>query len=201
MVVLDLETSSLDENKGSIISIGAIDFENPTNTFYGECHIPENAEYDPKSLEVNGFMIESIHDQSKPSVKDLLKKFLNWLSEIEDQTIAGQNVHWDLAFLKADMRKHALGDIWLGVRIVDLHTVCFTKMLELGIKPFLKNNRTDLNLDNELEFCGISKRPGIHNALDDSKLEAECFSRLIYRKGLLNEYQDFELPDYLNVKG
>lgn len=69
-----------------------------------------------------------------------------------------------------------------------------------------------MGLTNILEFCGmkderISLRDGHvdrkgspHNALEDAKLEAECFSRMAYGRNLLEEYKKFPLPDYLNAQ-
>ena len=60
MIVADLETTGLDSRKHSILSIGAMDFENQENTFYGECRIRENSEIDEEALRVNGFTREKI---------------------------------------------------------------------------------------------------------------------------------------------
>ena len=47
MIVVDVETTGVDARKNSIVSIGAVDFENQKNQFYGECKIWEGAEIDP----------------------------------------------------------------------------------------------------------------------------------------------------------
>ena len=39
-----------------------------------------------------------------------------------------------------------------------------------------------------------------HNALEDSKLTAECFSRLLYGKNVFPKYSQFKIPRYLEVK-
>ena len=60
MIVVDLETSGALPNKNSILSIGAIELNNPDNTFYGECKLRDSAIVDTKALEINGFTIEQI---------------------------------------------------------------------------------------------------------------------------------------------
>jgi len=197
MVIIDLETSNLDPQTGSIISIGGLDFDNPEITFYGECRVRSNTDINPKSLEITGFTIEQIHDSNKQSVTDLIKKFLNWLYELKDQTIAGQNVHWDADYLRVELKRSGFDDIKIGHRIIDLHSICFAKMIELNFPIPMRNNRTDINLDTILTFCGLEARLGAHNALEDCKLEAECFSRIIFGKNLLKEYIDFPIPEYL----
>lgn len=197
MIIFDLETSNIDSGTGSVLTIGAIDFDNPEDTFYGECRLREGADINPESLKITGFSLEYIMDSIKPSTTDLIRKFLNWLSEHKDQTLAGQNPHWDLEYIKAEMKRSGITDIKLGYRIIDLHSVCTAKMMELGKEVPLKNNRTDINTETILVFCGLKERPGAHNGLEDSKLEAECFSRIIYGKNLLSEYSEFPIPEYL----
>ena len=54
-----------------------------------------------------------------------------------------------------------------------------------------------MNLKKILAFCGMEDERGYHNALEDCKIEAECFNRLIYGKNLFPEYSKFEIPEYL----
>ena len=46
MLIIDIETSGTDVRTHGLVSIGAIEFENPTNTFYGECYLPKNKKID-----------------------------------------------------------------------------------------------------------------------------------------------------------
>ena len=43
MIVVDVETSGMDAYKHSLLSIGAVDFENPVERFYEECRIWDGA--------------------------------------------------------------------------------------------------------------------------------------------------------------
>ena len=52
MIVVDLETTGVDPRKHSILSIGAVDFNNQENYFYGECRIREGALIDNYALAV-----------------------------------------------------------------------------------------------------------------------------------------------------
>ena len=60
MIVVDVETTGLYPNKNSIVSIGAVDFLNPVNTFYQECRIWRGAKISDQALEVNGFTKKQI---------------------------------------------------------------------------------------------------------------------------------------------
>ncbi len=66
-----------------------------------------------------------------------------------------------------------------------------------------------MGLSKILEFCGmedtrvllkdgeIVKEGKPHNALEDAKLTAECFSRIVNGKNLIEEFKKFPIPEYL----
>ncbi|HLF53838.1 MAG TPA: hypothetical protein VI544_01540, partial [Candidatus Nanoarchaeia archaeon] len=64
-------------------------------------------------------------------------------------------------------------------------------------KFLLEGDHSAMSLSKVLELCGMQDNRKAHNGLEDAKLTAECFSRLIYGKGLLPEYSQFELPGVL----
>jgi DNA polymerase-3 subunit epsilon len=196
MIVGDVETTGLDKEKNSIVSIGAIDFFNSTNYFYEECRIWKGAEIDTEALKINGFSEQEIRDIKKPSLEKIIKDFSKWLTPIEDITLAGQNPQFDLGFLSASAKKYNI-KLGLGRRIVDLHTFCYLNMLSRDIRPPLKKNRTNLGNDEICKYVGIPIEPRPHNALNGAKYEAETFSRLIYGKNLLPEFAKFPIPEYL----
>ncbi len=70
-------------------------------------------------------------------------------------------------------------------------------MLSRNINPPLKKNRTNLRSDIICQYVGISKEPHPHNALNGAKYESEAFSRLIYGKNLLPEFEKFPIPEHL----
>ena len=54
-----------------------------------------------------------------------------------------------------------------------------------------------MNLTEVLKFVGMVDNRKDHNALEDVKLTAECFYRIIYGKNLFSEFEVFFIPDYL----
>lgn len=196
MVVLDIETSGLDSQKNSLVSIGAMDFNDVSQIFYEECQIWTDSSVDVKSLEVIGFTEEQLRDSSKKTPAEILQKFIDWLAERSDRTIAGQNVHWDLEFLREELKRSGIKHHF-GYRIVDLHTLAYTKMKEKKIPLPMNKNRTDLNLDVITSLTGIHYRRKSHNALEDVRLEAESFYRLMFGKNLLPEFAEDEVPEIL----
>lgn len=198
MIVVDVETTGIDPKRHSIVSIGAVDFSNPENQFYQECRIWDGAEIDEEALKINGFSEEDIKSHDKITEKELINNFLQWIENIGDKTIAGENPSFDRDFLKFSAERNGIK--WpLGYRTVDLHTLCYTHQLKRGINPPIKNGKSDLNTDKILEYVGLPAEPKPHNALIGAKMEAEAFSRLIYGKGLLKEFENYPIPDYLLI--
>ncbi len=195
MIIIDIEASGVNYSKHSIVSIGAVDFDNPTNRFYGECRIWDGAHIMDEALEVTGFTKEQITDPNKQSEADLAQNFMEWSQHMSDRTLVGQNVSFD-----RDMLKHACDRAnipWdLAHRTIDTHSLCWIHMIKKGIVPPIdaQHRRSALNLDAVLNYCGIPSEPDPHNALTGALCHAEVTSRLLYDKKFLPEFNQFEIP-------
>ena len=196
MIVVDVETTGVDSKKNSIVSIGAIDFSNPQNQFYQECRVWEGAEITQQALYINGFTKEQITDQNKMSLEEAVKKFIVWMGNIAEQTLAGENPSFDRDFLRNSIEKYKINYL-IGHRTIDLHSICYQHHLKKEFRPPIRDSRTDLNLDGILKYSGLPEEPKPHHALTGAKMEAEAFSRLIYGKNLLPEFEKYSVPDYL----
>lgn len=193
MIVIDIEASGVDYNKHSIVSIGALDFNNSANQFYDECRIWDGAHIDKNALKVNGFTKEEITDKDKKTETEITKAFIAWAEDVEDYTMAGQNVSFDRDFLQAAARRGHL-DWPFAHRVIDVHTLTYMHMIKNGIIPPFKNNHTALNLDAELKYVGVPEEPKPHNAMTGALSHAEVISRLLYDKKLLKEFKQYEIP-------
>ena len=74
MIALDIETSGIDAHKHSILSIGAIDMDNPGNRFYAECRAWDGAHIDQEALDINGFTEEEAKDATKKSEEEVVRE-------------------------------------------------------------------------------------------------------------------------------
>ena len=203
MIIVDVETSGINPEKNSILSIGAVDFSNPENQFYGECCMWEGAEVEEGdgkgvngALDVNGFTREEIYDKTKSSEKQLLEKFFTWVQTCEEQTFAGQNPFFDNEFISSAAKRANLS-WWMWDRLIDLHTLGYTHYLKRGLTPPLRNKKTSVRLDSILAYVGLPEEPKPHNGLIGAKVEAEAFSRLLFSKNLLKDFTQYPLPEYL----
>lgn len=112
------------------------------------------------------------------------------------RTLAGQNPCFDAAFLRTAANRYHLA--WpFGYRHIDLHSIFYARLLELGLHIPTENGLDALSLSTILRYIGLEYRRGRHDPLTNAKLEAEAFSRLIYGKVLLEEYREYEMPRLL----
>src|SRR3989344_142634 len=195
IIVIDVEASGTDYEQHSIVSIGALDFDNPASRFYDECRIWDGAHIMDEALEINGFSKEEITDKNKKSEGDLIRIFLQWAFTVSDRTLAGQNVSFDRDFIKAGC-KRAGENYPFAYRTIDTHTLAYMHIIMNGQKPPFDSEKghSALNLDAVLNYSGIPDEPEPHNALTGALSHVEVISRLLYDKQLLPEFKQFSIP-------
>ena len=196
MIVVDVEASGVDPKINSMVSVGALDLDNPTNRFYGECRIWDGAHIEEGALAVNGFTREEITDPAKQSEADLVHAFIKWGLEVGERTFAGQNVSFDRDYLRESAIRAGHTDWPFAHRTIDTHTLCHMHMVKRGLTPPVDpvHKRSALNLDAVLNYCGIPEEPQPHNALTGALCHAEVISRLLYDKKLVPEFDQYPIP-------
>ncbi len=193
MIVVDVEASGVDPHKHSLVSVGAVHFENPSYQFYGECRIWDGADIMDDAMAVNGFTKEQITDLAKQTDETLLRSFLAWMEQVPEHTLCGQNPSFDRDFLAATAARYHI-DWPLAFRTIDTHTVGYMHFLLHGIQPPTEKKRSALDLDAILRYVGLPEEPMPHNGLMGAKVEAEAFSRLVYNKQLLEDFKQYPIP-------
>ncbi len=195
MLIVDIEASGLNAEKNSILSIGALDSDNPEWRFYGECRVWDCAGISDEALAVNGFSKEEALDENKKTEGELIREFMEWSQHVGDRTLTGQNPSFDRDFLREAAYREKLS--WdFAHRTIDTHSLCFMHMIKRGVTPPIdqQRRRSDLNLDSILNYCGIPDEPTPHNALTGALSHAEVAYRLLYNKKLLPEFDQYEIP-------
>ena len=196
MIIIDVESTGTDPRVHSLLSIGAVDYENPENRFYGECRAFAGAHIDPEALAVCGFSTEQATDATKHTDEALLRAFYAWLERAKEVTFGGQSPSFDRDFLRMTAERASMS--WpFSFRTVDLHSIVYAKLLTEGSLPEVKNKHTMVNLDTALVMAGLPLRTGAHNALEDALLEAEAFARIVEGRELLTEYSTHPIPSEL----
>ena len=205
MIVVDLEMSGMNYEKCGIVEVGAIDLDSGEE-FFQESRLDEGDEVIDQPdlskgvLEVLGKTEEELRDKNKKDQKEVLKTFFDWCKQVKTKNFVCMHPHADVAFLEHKARKYGLEFPFKSYKVFDLHSVAQVVYLNLN-KNFLIGEykgeiASGMGLKDILKFVGIDTAVP-HNALGDAKLEAECFSRLVYGKSLLKEFEKFEIPGYL----
>jgi DNA polymerase III epsilon subunit-like protein len=194
MIVVDIETSGGPAlNKYGIWQIGAINMETGEE-FLEEARIDDEDKIVSEALEVTGKKENELRDKSKQSQKQMIEKFLKWLENAKIKNLACLHPQFDIAFLWLKMEKYGLKSKCFGFpdyqRVWDLHTLAQLIYYKKNKKFLIKEDHSDMGLRNILGMLGVKdeRRRNIdgkitegkpHNALEDAKLEAFCFKKLL----------------------
>jgi DNA polymerase III epsilon subunit-like protein len=176
--------------------------------FFDEARIDEEDEVSNGALKVIGKAEEYLRDKDKQSQKELIGKFMNWVEKRKIKNFICHHPHWDVSWIMIRLKKYNL-DKKFHHRSFDTHTIAQTKFYEVNNKFLIEEGRSNMGLGEVLEFCGIPeerikvkegeiiKEGKPHNALEDAKLTAECFNRLMFGKNLFPKFNKFEVPETL----
>jgi len=207
MIVLDIEASGLFIEKCGIFQIGAIDLSNPDNVFLEECRIDDEDMVTEDAMKVTGRYEEKLRDKNLQSQAQLLENFFNWCKKNKVNYIIGQNPQFDVMFLQIKARKYGL-EVPYNYKAFDLHSIAQLRYFQINGKFRIMGNEM-LGLADIIDLVGLEdprmllkdgkiiKKGNPHNALEDAKIEAECFSRLVFGKNLISEFEEFPIPDFL----
>jgi DNA polymerase III epsilon subunit-like protein len=203
MLAIDVEATGTEAGVHSILSVGAVDMNNPSRTFYEECRAWEGAKIEDEALVVCGFSREEATDPKKQTEADLVHKFIAWALEAPDRTFAGQNPSFDRDFLRAAAARAGHTDWPFAHRTLDSHSFAWMHHIKRGLTPPLdpEKKRSSLDLDAILIYCGIPEEPTPHNALTGAKSHAEVIARLLWDKKLLPEFEKYDIPGLSAAKG
>lgn len=194
MIVLDVESTGLNPQTGSIVSLGALDLDNPTNQFYDECRVWEGAHIDEDALAINGFSRKEVTDLSRKTEAELITAFVAWATDRpQERTLAAQNVSFDLEFVQRACERAEISCPF-AKRTIDTHSLLWMHMISRGVTPPIKNHHSAINLDFALSYCGLPPEPKPHNALTGAFCHAEVIARVAYNKTLLPDFSTFPIP-------
>lgn len=194
MIVLDVESSGLSPRHHSIVSLGALDLDDPTNQFYDECRVWDGGKIEDEALAINGFSKEEVTDTTRKSEAELITAFVAWACDKPaNRMLAAQNPSFDLEFVQAACERAGI-ECPFGKRTLDVHTLVWLHMTASGVVPPEAKHRSAINLDFALRYCGIPEEPKPHNALTGALCHAEVISRIAYTRKTLPEFTNFDIP-------
>lgn len=203
MIALDIETTGLDPWSCGVVAVGALDTDNPDNTFYQECQVRSGVTITQEALDINGFTRQQIMDPDKPTEREVLDNLQTWSQHIDERTLAGHNIHFDLWCLKY-IGKQMGGEVPDVVafpdRIIDDHSLVYASIRKRGKAPPLSDrSRSDLSSSFVWDYVGLPEEPDPHKAIVGAKYSAEAVHRLLYKESLLSEFKAEPIPRYLTA--
>jgi DNA polymerase III epsilon subunit-like protein len=195
MIVIDIETTGIDPAKHGIISIGAVNFDDPNEWFYGEGRPSASVEITDGALDVNGFKREELSELPDPIVVTL-SNFFRWCA-VQESTpliIGGHNPGFDKSFIFAESERCGLRKSLnpFGYHTIDLHTVAHADYLRKQGHWYAKI----MPAYHIYRQLGIPDEPKPHYALNGAVWEAEAFSRILHGKSLfVEEFEQFPVKE------
>src|SRR3989344_3947100 len=142
MIIVDIETSgNFKPWKNGIWQIGALEFENPSNTFLQEARIDNEDAVEEEALKVIGKTEEYLRDKKKQPQKQLLENFSNWSEKAKNNILVAHNIPFDYGFLSLRAKKYGI-KFPFSHRNFDLHVIAAYKYFEINGYFLIENGKS-----------------------------------------------------------
>jgi hypothetical protein len=181
ILVVDIETSSLNAEKGSILEIGAAWLlgDEKVDHFHRRCRVWDGAEWDPESEAKHGITLAEASDPSLPTEAQAVNEFVAWIGKLP-VLLAGLNPSHDRAFTHAARRRAGQSTKVFPHRVVDLHSMAVEYALAKGVAVPDKGFYTD----EIYELLGMPAEPKPHRATNGVMWELEALRMLMGIPGI-----------------
>ena len=170
IICIDIETTSIDKEKGSIVQIAAVavndEFEPIRAREFDSLVKPLNSFREPSAMKLHGYTENEL--KLAPTLEEVLIMFESFCDK--DKLLASWGNYFDISFLQEQYKK-IRRDYPFKQRSTDLKSIAIWEMskknipISGGIKRFLRALNS--------EFKGVS-----HNAIDDIKNTIEILRKL-----------------------
>ncbi|MGL4393891.1 MAG: single-stranded-DNA-specific exonuclease RecJ [Brevinema sp.] len=167
-VCFDIETTGLDPEQDEITEIAAIITKNGIEIAHFECLVKTAKPLSPQITQITGITNEMLAEKGIP-VTEALEKFLEFIG---DRTLIGHNIiGFDMKFMQIQLKKHLQQS--LSNKPID------TLPLSRNMFKQLKSHALFAIGEHLGIFVDQSQ---LHRALNDVRLNAEVFRRMILTK-------------------
>lgn len=183
-ISIDDETTGLDPNACSIISVGAISLSNILDEIYLENYLrSDSVIINDKALEVNGESREALlgrkGGQKYISEEELLRNIIEFADEHRSFVIIGKNPKFDYDFLKSIWVRGGKDErsFPFSYRVINYADLVTPLMLLDGYEiPEMGFSSSDIQ-----KYLGIPDEPKPHNALTGARYNVMALIEIIKR--------------------
>lgn len=172
-IILDIETTGLDFNKGDkIIEICCLEIKNRniTNNIFHE-YINPNRNISDEAYKIHG--IDNFFLSKKPIFKDISDKFINF---IFNSKIIIHNAKFDVGFINSELVK-------IGLKKINFYCLKIIDTLKIAKKLFPNKHNSLDSLCSRFNIVSNRKK---HNALLDCKLLAKIYLIITRKESFLD---------------
>jgi hypothetical protein len=178
--VIDVETTALDAERGSLVSIGAV-HPLTNETFYCQCRVRAGALIEAEAMAVN--MADWIEREDLPTEAEAVAKLARWLEKRGVRLIGGKNPGFDVRWLFAAWKRAGLpGRLPFSHRTLDLHSLALAWALIHRPGAVVADG---FKTNDVYRLLGMPDEPHPHHALTGARMEAEAFGLLLEKGGVL----------------
>mgnify|MGYP001209480591 CR=1 FL=1 len=167
-ISVDIEAAGPVPATYSMLSLGAVEVDELTQTFYAEFK-PVNDNFVPDAMKVVGRSLRDFADRGR-APKEAMADFRDWLSHFakaKKPVFVGFNATFDWAFINYYFHQY-LGKNPFGFGGIDI------KSYYMGMTGCAWEDTRSSRIRSELK----GPSPHTHNALDDAVEQAEMFKRM-----------------------
>lgn len=181
ILFIDVETTGLDPSKNVMLEIAArLDIDGKTVSRHNTKFFNPRSHTDLGALKVNKTKIRDLLSM-KPEEGEVLT-FVDWLLDLQDKIkgplyVCGQNVAFDINFLKGTLDKYQVSNIesLIGYKVLDTFGLALA-LVEVG-KLKVEGS---LNLGNIAKALGIDlSKVQLHTGKDDVEVTAAVLYGLL----------------------
>ncbi len=169
-ISVDIESSGPIPGEYSLLSIGACLLSDPEESFYTELR-PDSQKYDPDAVAITGLDLAYLSLFGLPPF-EAMTQFNSWINSVskpKQRTIfVGFNASFDWSFINYYFHKY-LGFNPFGYTAIDI------KSYYMGLNKCSWEETKSSKIVEKL----CPHRRNNHNALEDSKFQAELFSLML----------------------
>nr|WP_321411427.1 3'-5' exonuclease [uncultured Carboxylicivirga sp.] len=173
---VDFETTGIDVFKDNPLEIGAVltnEFGDIKKTFSTLIKPRTGRQSSASAIEIHGLTFDKL--QNSPNQKEVLNLFFETLGT--NYRFAGWNINFDVTFFRRMCHIQKMMGLYnkIHYRHIDIQSIVY----------YLKFNQilpeSCNRLDDLIKFFNLSRNKN-HNALEDAKITAEVFRKLIQLK-------------------